>query len=72
MVRQPEVEVKAWNQREALAVVDGVRVRVERRVRTVRWRCQACGPQVNRPTCRHTLALASTPIPETPNRKESS
>jgi len=58
-----DVDVRAWNTREALAVVDGVVVRVHRLGRRVRWRCRACGDQINQPTCAHARAFAATPIP---------
>ena len=58
------VDVKAWNEREALAIVAGVRVRVDKNRYRARWRCDACGPQINAPTCPHATAFAATPIPK--------
>ncbi len=61
------VDLRAWNQREALAIVDGVRVRVNRLAgRRIRWRCYDCGDQINAPTCPHALAFAAHPIPPMP------
>lgn len=65
------VVVKAWNPREALAIVDGTKVRVDKTPTRVRWRCDRCGYQLNHPTCPHALAFAATPIPTEPvNQKE--
>lgn len=63
----PVVVVKAWNDREALATVDTVRVRVrhcrQRGRHWIRWSCDSHGIQINHPSCPHTQAFAATPIP---------
>ena len=58
------VRVMGWNRRGALAIVEGIRVRVDRNRSRTRWRCDACGPQINTPTCPHAIRFAATPIPD--------
>jgi hypothetical protein len=55
------VTVLGWNNESAVALVDGVRVRVRRR-RSVVWICDVHG-RGGPGQCRHTQALADTPIP---------
>lgn len=69
------VVVKAWNNKEALAIVDGTRVRVRRLMArpdprepaefvAVRWTCQEHGPFINDPGgCPHIAAFAATTPP---------
>lgn len=57
------VRVLAWNHLEALAIVDGTRVRIRRIPgRRARWICQWCG-RGSESHCVHTRALASTTPP---------
>lgn len=58
-----DVVVKGWHERSAVALVDGVRVRVDRNQTRTRWRCDEHGPTINAPGCEHTQALFDTPIP---------
>lgn len=59
------VEVLAWGPSEALARVDGVRVRIRRYRAAVVWLCADCGSSRNAPGCGHALALAETPAEAT-------
>lgn len=61
-----EVAVKGWNDRSAVAIVNGTRVRVRRLRHTIRWICDAHGTD-DRPHCVHLDALAAAPAD--PNRK---
>ncbi len=64
------VDLRAWNQREALAIVDGTQVRVNRLAGgRIRWRCRSCGDQINQPTCPHALAFAAHPYQQ-PEEKQ--
>lgn len=58
-----DVRIRYVRSKEGLAYVDGVRIRVDRNTRRVRWRCDDCGAQINQPTCPHTVLLAQTPVP---------
>lgn len=55
------VEVLSWGPSEALALVDGTRVRVRRYKAAVVWICAEHGTSRNAPGCPHTAALADTP-----------
>ena len=54
------VVVKAWSNRDALAIVDGTRVCIRRQRRSIRWICDEHGND-NHPHCPHLAALAATP-----------
>lgn len=58
----PEVAatVVGWNDRSALAFVDGVRVRVRRKRDACRWSCATHGAR-DFPHCPHLEELAATP-----------
>lgn len=55
------VHVIGVNPNDAVAAVDGVRVRVRRNLTTVRWMCDQHGTGENPDHCEHTAALARTP-----------
>ena len=62
------VTLKGWNDRSAVALVDGVRVRVRRTRGECWWTCDLHGVDT-RPHCAHLDALAATPaLPEKRSR----
>lgn len=61
------VNVLGWSHASAVALVDGVRVRVRRKRDAVWWMCDDCG-RARAPHCPHTDALAVTPADPTKSR----
>lgn len=57
------VEVIGWSRHDAVALVDGVIVRIRRNRSTVRWICVQHGERTTPTLCRHTEALAVTSAP---------
>lgn len=55
-----QVRVVGFNSRDALLIVDGIRVRIRKRPGRVTWLCDECG-RFPAPTCPHQLAAAVTP-----------
>lgn len=65
-VKTSTVRVVFWNARDVIAVVDAVRVRIRVRRPGTWWVCDVHGRGLNTPGhCRHTAALAATPVPTT-------
>lgn len=60
--RGAQLRVIGWDSTNALAVVDGVRVRIRRSRRAVRWMCDEHGT-APAPHCPHTTILADSPAP---------
>ncbi|GAB3758771.1 hypothetical protein GCM10027599_26610 [Yimella radicis] len=59
------VQVTRWNERHAVAVVDGVTVQVGRNTNGVRWSCEIHGRHRTPAGCEHLADLAATvPPPE--------
>ncbi len=59
------VVVIGWNFESAVALVDGVRVRVRHRPSRFIWICDQHG-RGGPGQCAHTEALAATPVPNYP------
>jgi hypothetical protein len=57
-----KVDVIAWDRQSAVAVVDGIRVRIRRSQQGARWICDLHGTD-EAPHCPHLQALADTPPP---------
>lgn len=56
------VDLLVWTDTDALALVDGARVRIRRGPSGVRWCCSSCGESLDQPDhCPHTAALAASP-----------
>lgn len=60
-----DVEILGWDDRHAVAIVKGVKVRINR---TTRWTCAEHGSQLY-PHCIHTRALAKEPADPDKERK---
>ena len=59
------VDVVRWNERHAVALVDGVTVHAGRNGNRVRWRCEVHGTHKDPTGCEHLADLAATvPPPE--------
>jgi hypothetical protein len=64
------VALIGWSDVDAVARVDGIRVRIRRNAKAVRWLCDRHGEGINNPNhCEHTAALAAAPAdPSKKNR----